>query len=48
MTFHEKWKKIDHRLRELDAADQEENQNLVLIFNGTGNDPENPRYSALW
>ena len=30
------------------AENQEENQNLVLIFNGTGNDPENPRYSALW
>lgn len=30
------------------VENQEENQNLVLIFNGTGNDPENPRYSALW
>ena len=30
------------------AENQEEIQNLVLWFNGTGNDPENPRYSALW
>ena len=29
MTFHEKWKKIDHRLRELDAADQEEEVGLL-------------------
>ena len=29
MTFHEKWKKIDHRLRELDAADQEEEAGLL-------------------
>ena len=30
------------------AENREELQNLVLWFNGTGNDPENPRYSALW
>ena len=24
MTLHEKWEKIDHRLRMLDAADQED------------------------
>lgn len=30
------------------AENQEEIQNLVLWFNGTGNDRENPRYSALW
>ena len=30
------------------AENQEELENLVLWFNGTGNDPENPRYSALW
>lgn len=29
MTLHEKWKKIDHRLRELDAADQEEEAGLL-------------------
>ena len=30
------------------AENQEEYQNLALWFNGTGSDPENPRYSALW
>lgn len=30
------------------AEDQARLQNLVLRFNGTGNDPENPKYSALW
>ena len=29
MTLHEKWEKIDHRLRELDAADQEEEAGLL-------------------
>ena len=29
MTFHKKWEKIDHRLRELDAADQEEEVGLL-------------------
>lgn len=29
MTLHEKWKKIDHRLRELDAVDQEEEAELI-------------------
>ena len=29
MTLHEKWKKIDHRLRELDAIDQEEEAGLL-------------------
>lgn len=29
MTLHEKWKKIDHRLRELDAVDQEEEAELL-------------------
>ncbi len=30
------------------AEKQEAYQNLALWFNGTGNDPEHPRYSALW
>ena len=30
------------------AENQEAYQNLALWFDGTGNDPENPRYSALW
>ena len=30
------------------AEDQARLQNLALRFNGTGNDPENPKYSALW
>ena len=30
------------------AENQEAYQNLALWFNGTGNDPEHPRYSALW
>ncbi len=29
MTLHEKWKMIDHRLRMLDAADQEEEADLL-------------------
>ena len=29
MTLHEKWEKIDHRLRELDAVDQEEEGGLL-------------------
>ena len=29
MTFHEKWEQIDHRLRILDAADQEEEADLL-------------------
>ena len=29
MTFHKKWEKIDHRLRALDAADQEEEVGLL-------------------
>ena len=29
MTLHEKWEKIDHRLRELDAIDQEEEAGLL-------------------
>lgn len=29
MTFHEKWEQIDHRLRILDAADQEEEAGLL-------------------
>ena len=29
MTLHEKWKNIDHRLRMLDAADQEEEAGLL-------------------
>lgn len=29
MTLHEKWKNIDHRLRMLDAADQEEETGLL-------------------
>ena len=29
MTFHEKWEKIDHRLRALDAADQEKEVGLL-------------------
>lgn len=29
MTLHEKWKKIDHRLRMLDVADQEEEAGLL-------------------
>ena len=29
MTLHEKWEKIDHRLRELDAVDQEEEAGLL-------------------
>ena len=29
MTLHEKWKEIDHRLRMLDAADQEEEAGLL-------------------
>ena len=29
MTLHEKWEHIDHRLRMLDAADQEEEANLL-------------------
>ena len=30
------------------AENQEAYQNLALWFDGTGNDPEHPRYSALW
>ena len=29
MTLHEKWEQIDHRLRILDAADQEEEAGLL-------------------
>ena len=29
MTLHEKWKKIAHRLRMLDSADQEEESRLL-------------------
>lgn len=29
MPLHEKWEKIDHRLRMLDAADQEEEAELL-------------------
>lgn len=29
MPLHEKWEKIDHRLRELDAVDQEEEVGLL-------------------
>ena len=29
MTLHEKWEHIDHRLRMLDAADQEEEAGLL-------------------
>ena len=29
MTLHEKWEKIDHRLSELDAVDQEEEAGLL-------------------
>lgn len=29
MPLHEKWEKIDHRLRELDAIDQEEEAGLL-------------------
>ena len=29
MTLHEKWEHIDHRLRTLDAADQEEEAGLL-------------------
>jgi hypothetical protein len=29
MPLHEKWEKIDHRLRELDAVDQEEEFGLL-------------------
>ena len=29
MTFHKKWEKIDHRLRALDAADQEKEVGLL-------------------
>jgi len=29
MTLYEKWEKIDHRLRELDAIDQEEEAGLL-------------------
>ena len=29
MTLHEKWEQIDHRLRILDAADQEEDAGLL-------------------
>lgn len=29
MTLHEKWKKIDHRLRMLDVADREEEAGLL-------------------
>ena len=30
------------------AENQKAYQKLALWFNGTGNDPEHPRYSALW
>lgn len=29
MNLHEKWENIDHRLRQLDAADQEEESGLL-------------------
>ena len=29
MTLHEKWEKADHRLRALDAVDQEEEAGLL-------------------
>lgn len=29
MHLHEKWEKIDHRLRKLDASDQEEETGLL-------------------
>lgn len=29
MTLHERWKAIDHRLRMLDASDQEEEADLL-------------------
>ena len=31
MTYHEKWKKIDHRLRMQDAADQEDEAGLLSV-----------------
>lgn len=30
MTLHEKWEKIDHRLRMLDFANQEEESGLLI------------------
>lgn len=29
MTLHEKWKQIDHRLKQLDLADQEDEAELL-------------------
>lgn len=29
MTLHEKWEQIDHRLKQLDLADQEEEAELL-------------------